>query len=994
MRFLRTTALAGLALGVAAPAFAQDEEEPDTIVVTGSRLQQANIFASSPVTTIGSEEFVARGTVDTIDLVNILPSVTAGQTNEVSNGATGASTLNLRGLGATRTLVLVDGKRLPAGRANGVASGGAFASDINIIPAPLIERVEVVTGGASAVYGSDAIGGVANFILRRDFEGLEVNVLGGFNWDNNNNTFAQNVLEATSTDGVVPDGSVTDGRVIDISGVFGANTADGKGNVTGYVRYLDQREILQGTRDGGRCALVPGGELGAFCAGSNFGPFPTTLTGLPGLGTVSLDANGNVPFDANGDVVDAATNAFNFNPLNFYQRPVSRFNAGFMARYEVNKHAEVYLDFGFTDNFTDAQIAPTATFGTVQDINCDNPFLSPDLFDLICGSQGLGVDDRASVNINRRNVEGGGRNDRIELTNYRFVGGTRGEVAPGIDYDVFAQFSATRQTDTSTNGWNVQRLLESLDAVDDGNGNIVCRSGAAGCVPLNLFGTSPVDPAALDYISTPTLLTGRLQQTVLGGTMSFDGGRFGIKSPLASDGALGLVGAEWRRDQLENTADFLTTTGAIAGTGGAEPPVDAETTVWEIFTEASVPLIQDAPFIKSLGISGAYRYSNYGATNLLNPAPVDQGEFETNAFSAGLSWAPVEDIRLRAQFQRAVRAPNIFNLFAGQRTQLFDDEDPCSGPDPVARFNADEAANGRTFTEAEVLDRCVASGLDEALFGLVPADAGQLQEFSGGNPDLQEESSDTFTIGAVIQPRYVPGLTVSVDYFDIAIEDYIDSIPGAQTVTECLFEGNDAFCDLFNRDQLGTIQVDGFISSEIRNIAEFQTRGVDFNVLYSFAASDFGLPDVGSFDLNLVSTWTDTVEFTPGPGLGSFDCIEQFDDACDGLIGNPSFSYRQNLSTTWRSNYDVDVRLLWRYLSAVDAVGLVPAGETTYEAQNYLDLFVNWNVRDDLSLYGGVNNLNNADAPLNIFNRGNGNTFPSVYEATGRFVFFGARVNL
>ena len=1001
---LRATALASVSLGVAAaPAFAQDsdEESSDRIVVTGSRLNQANITSSSPVLTVDSQAFIARGTIDAVDLVNTLPAAVADETGSESNGANGTSTLNLRGLGETRTLVLVDGKRLPAGRANNLgADGNDFASDINIIPAPLIERVEIVTGGASAVYGSDALGGVANFILRRDFEGLELNATTGFYHDTNNDDFIQGVLASTSTDGVVPTGSVTDGRTIDVSGIFGTGLDNGRGNMTGYIRYVDQRAIEQGSRDISRCATSQdfvGDQFdgGAICLGSNFGPFPTTISlspivgddglplnpqpGTPGnLGTISLDAAGLIPRDADGNVITGASNAFNFNPLNFFRRPTTRWNAGFMAHYDINESIEAYLDFGYTDNITQAQIAPTGTFGEVQEINCDNPFLSAELLDVICTDRGLAGGDLAPVQINRRNVEGGGRNTQYELTNMRLVGGFRGELADNWEYDVFGQFAVTRQTDINTQDWEIDLLNEALQAVDDGNGNIVCTSGRAGCIPLNLFGTTPVDPDAIAAISVPTILTGRIEQTILGGTLQTDLGEFGISSPFADEGPLVLGGLEYRKDDLVSRPDAVLGIGNSTGLGGANTGTEARTTVWEIFGEAAIPLVQGAPFAEEISLSGAYRYSDYGAVNLIGAVPEKGGEFTTDAYSAGLSWAPVSDIRVRAQYQRAVRAPNVFNLFATQSEQLFGDSDPCSGATPTA-----------------TLERCVASGLNPALFGLVPPDAGQLQQLTGGNPDLQPELSDTITLGAVFQPSQIPGLTLSIDYFDIDIEDYITTIPGADIVSGCLEQGNDDFCALFNRDQLGSIQIDGNVSATNQNIASFTTSGIDIEARYQFDAVDFGLPNVGGFNVTYAATWLDELTFQSLPTSTPFDCAGFVAGSCDGLNGNPVFEYSHNLSVGWQSNFDVDVRVLWRHLGPVDVLpGDTFSFTDEFEAENYLDLFASYHIRDNVDLNVGINNVFANDAPIDSFNLGNGNTYPSVYDAIGRYVFFGARVAL
>lgn len=1039
-----------------------DEAVQERVIVTGTRIANSAITASSPVTSVGAEEFAARGTIDVVDLINTLPGAIAGQTSEVSNGATGTSSLNLRGLGATRNLVLVDGKRLGPGRPD------IAVADLNQIPAQLVERVDVVTGGASAVYGSDAIAGVANFILRRDFEGFEFNGLIGFNQDGNNNETAQFINETTSVDGLNPTGSVTDGFTWDISGIFGTNFADGRGNVTGYARYLDQNAIFQGDRDVAACALGDFGAApdGQTCFGSNFGPFPTTLTlpvileanpffdpsmpagpgnqeaaqflagedddgrffidsmgnrilpldamgnpiplgasttvvtpafelavlapmGFTGLtlprqlpgsaaGTVSLDGSGGFALNAAGQGA-GATNAFNFNPLNFFQRPTQRINAGFLASYELHEYATVYTDFGFTRNVTDAQIAPTATFGEVAEINCNNPFLSAELLEVICTNRGFSGDDLASVQINRRFVEGGGRNSRIELTNYRVVSGVRGDISdfvPGWSYDVFVQFADTAQSDVNTNDFNIELLNEALQVELDDNGNPVCTSGRAGCLPLNLFGTTPVDPVAAQAVATPTIQTGSVQQTVTGFTFQ---GPVGITSPFASNQPELVTGFEWRRDALQAQPDSILLIGGSTGLGGPADPVDAIARVWELFGEVGVPLVEDQPFFKELSFTGQYRYSDYSYENGL-PGGLQSEGFSTNTFSTGLSWVPTDDFRLRFQYQRAVRAPNIFELFAPASLQLFNASDPCSGTSPEGS-----------------LAGCVASGLPAGLFGLVPADAGQLQELAGGNVALQPEESDTFTAGIVFTPTFIPGLTASVDFFDIAVEGFITNIPSQTILDECIGNQDANFCQFINRDSLGTIQIDGFVEANLQNIGARETQGIDFFLNYVFDSDDLFGFDLGDFALTYNSTVLTEFEQVDQPGGAPTDCLGFYAGPCDDIVGQPTFDYRHTSALTWNSNYDVSVRLAWRFFSSVNRIG--PRGNIPgslgdeFDAENFVDIFVNWDATEDFSFNVGINNLFDNDAPFTDFrDTANGNTFPGVYDAAGRYIFFGTRL--
>jgi len=1029
---LLSTTLIALTAVSSQPVFAQSSDAPeiDEIMVTGSRISSANIVASSPVTTLDNTAFERTGAIDAVDVLNALPSVTAAQDSNVSNGATGTSSLNLRGLGTTRNLILVDGKRLGPGRPN-VAS-----ADLNQVPTPLLERVEVVTGGASAAYGSDAIAGVANFILRRDFEGFELNTNFGFFVDSNSNGFAQEVTDLSSTDGVTPSRTEVDGFTTDVSAVFGTNFDHDRGNITGYVRYVDQKAVLQGDRDVSRCAIIDFGPVAGddvFCVGSNFGPFPTTLA-LPTIletdvngdtvqfltnadgdfidaagmvvdrfsaivapagtapelqrarqalgttaGTISLDASGNFALGADGNG-QGSSNAFNFNPTNFFQRPTQRIQGGFLANYEINSNAEVYLDASFFRNTTDAQVAPSATFGEIQQINCDNPFLTPALLEAICTSNGFSGTDLANVQVNRRFVEAGGRNSLIELDNLRLVGGIRGEIAQsGWDYDIFGQYSTTSQTDTNTNDGDINLLQEALLVREGANGP-ECTSGRAECLPLNLLGTTSVDEVALAAILTPTILAGETEQIVIGGTVQGEIAEF--SSPWSESGLSVLAGVEYRKDDLRGQPDSILIRGGSTGLGGPSRPTDASAEVHEIFAEVGVPLAEGLPFTENLSATGQFRYSEYDYQNNL-PGVEEADGVSTTAYSAGLSWTPINDIRLRGQYQRAVRAPNVFELFLPQGIGLFNDSDPCSGG---------VGSDNLTATR----DACARTGLQPALFGAVIADAGQLNELTGGNLSLQPETSDTFTLGAVVQPSIAPGLVLSVDYFDITVDDFITGIPAASILDGCLDNSQPQFCDLINRDTNGTLQNDGFISAISQNVAERVSKGFDLAASYKFDLSDIGLGNHGGVGLNYISTIYTALEQTSFPGADVDDCRGFYGGSC--FTGDITPKYGHNASLTWDTNHNVSTTLSWRHVGEVRSQGdEVPEGGigNVFEAENYLDLFATWDAAESLSFNAGINNLTDNDPPISDFRfTANGNTFPSTYDSAGRYIFVGAKLKL
>ncbi|VAW02056.1 TonB-dependent receptor, partial [hydrothermal vent metagenome] len=648
-RLMRSTMLAGFAATVAAPAFAQETDDvanDDVIIVTGSRLKDANVGSTSPVTTIGSEAFDIRGTTDVVDLLNTLPQIitTGGSQNTgFANGANGTSTVNLRGLGATRTLVLVDGKRLPYGS----PTAGGFASDINLVPAQLVERVEITTGGGSAVYGSDAIAGVANFVLKKDFEGFEIDGLFGFAQSGNGSELAQSLISNAGFDPVT--GSVTDNETFDINGIMGANIDGGRGNVTAYFRYLHSKGTLMGNRDFSQVALFGFGPTNQDVVGfgSNQGPFPTTFN----VGAILdgsdnpiplVDAGGNTLLNSAGDPLvsgafslnpdgsgftDGFNNAFNFNPLNPLRRAVERFNAGFSGNYDITDNVNAYMSFGFTQSNSPQQIAPSAAFGSsINRVNCDNPLLSAELLARICGTDtGGGVFSRdvadgttdgfAPAEIRRRFVEGGPRTDDRTLTNFRIVGGFTGTTFDEWEWDVFGQFASTSLQRLQFNQVTSTNVERALDIVDDGAGNPVCRSFLDGsdtaCIPfVTAFDPNATfDPALQAYLDTPSLTNGNIQQTVFGGTIQNNLERYGMKSPFAENAATILFGVEYRRDQLSTQGDATNAQGLLIGAGGVINPTNGKTEVWELFMETAIPLIEGMEYIEELSITGAYRYS-------------------------------------------------------------------------------------------------------------------------------------------------------------------------------------------------------------------------------------------------------------------------------------------------------------------------------------------------------------------------------------------------
>jgi len=543
MRTFKLTGLAFLASALVAPLGANaqtenalEDEVLEEIITTGSRIKaNPNLAAAVPVLSVAGSEGLNWGNLRVEDFVNTLPQVMAGQASEMANGSSGTATLNLRGLGRNRTLVLMAGRRLPYG------PSAISAANLDIIPLQLVERVDILTGGASAVYGSDAIGGVANFILKRDFQGVEIGIQRGNSYSSNDDTFWNQVLAAGNQP--VP-GSSWDGEEDMIYTILGGNVADGRGNVTLFASYEDRAEIVQANRSISGCALGQAGgplSFGGFgCIGSsNFRAFNGGGNNpLPTIGTHFQQEDGTmIPF------VSSAATTYNFGPSNYFQRPSERWTVYGKGHYAVSDNIEAFMDLSYTNNVSDAQIAPTASFGGNYSINCDNPFLQNNPGTPLTDVYGCTAADVAAGTIkngmgaSHRNVEGGPRNSRLENTALRIVAGVRGSFADDVwNWDAFIQNSETRDQGESTNDFVVPNLQQAFLVTTDANGNAVCTDPSRGCAPYNVFqrgpgGESLVSPEAIAFIHGIGLTQGSTSQYIYGGTIQADLSNYGWQLP-------------------------------------------------------------------------------------------------------------------------------------------------------------------------------------------------------------------------------------------------------------------------------------------------------------------------------------------------------------------------------------------------------------------------------------------------------------------------------
>jgi outer membrane receptor protein involved in Fe transport len=941
------------------------------IVVTGSRLSSANASSPAPIVVLDNEELLHQGVVRTEDFLNSLPQVNSGLTLGANGPSvaplTGTATADLRGIGAFRTLVLVNSKR--------TAPGDPInpSADLNTVPSALVKRVEVLTGGASAIYGSDAVAGVVNFILDTNFTGLKVDVEGGINRGSNSRGDLQSIERAS---GVTPaTGAVYDGRSVDVSVVFGKDVFGGNGHVTAYAGYRDTQAVAGSSRDFSACTLTETSTsyqclLDGTTAAGQFVP--------NGGAPLTLDTvNGHAfrPLSAPGDL-------FNPAPYQYLQRPDTRYNAGVFANYKFNEGLNLYSEAQYTDDKTTVRYEPSGTTATnsalnIFGINCNNPLLSPSQVNDLCTSAGLGPLDTAQVGIGRRNVEGGQRSDEFHHQSYRLVLGLKGAINDQWSYDASVTQGRVNSRETLSNDISQSHLANALHVVSVG-GVPTCQSVVDGtdpaCVPYNIYSTGGVTPAALKYLTEGGMQSGFAQRTIVNGQVVGDLEKYGIKSPLASAGFGIAAGAEYRVEQVRYNPDTAYSTGDLLVTGAAHPTAGTFR-VGEIFTEMKMPLIEDRPFIKRLILTGSDRYAHY----------TPQGN--VNAYGAGLEWAPIDPVRLRGSISRAVRAPNAYELFSSQVLGQINFIDPCAGANPAA-----------TVTQ------CARTGVTN--YGSVPTQS-SINVVTGGNPNLKPETADTVTAGFVLTP--LPNILFSADYWRIKVKQFVGSLPGSFTINTCLNTGDPFYCGLIHRDPTGSLSTGngpgaGRVIGTRFNTGSYGSSGVDFEGRYVL-----NLESIATKAGNLAFSFTGSVALDNPidvtPGVSEFDCSGYYGPNCSGAgPTSPVPRWRHRLRTTWETHHDFELSLNWRHIGRLKSEftsgnpnlsnpGNVYAIDSHIGTYDYFDIDGSIDVTQHLNIRLGINNLADRQPPVIGFVANpllvNGNMAAGMYDILGRYLFAG-----
>jgi outer membrane receptor protein involved in Fe transport len=1001
-----------------APASEQTEATPPIaeIVITGSRIATPSLQSVSPITAVSAQEIKDSGVTRVEDLLNSLPQVVSDQGSGLSMASTGVANVNLRGLGVQRTLVLVNGRRLmggdpAAGAPSTTTLGYASAADVNQIPVALVERVDVLTGGASSTYGADAVAGVVNFIMNDHFQGLRIDATAGISNHDNHNPWINPLLQAAGFPAVT--GSNWDGATKDITIIMGQNFADGAGNFEGYLGYRRESPITADHRDHAACVLNNNLDISS---GASFGPFacsgssnsaPAVFYNQVNFHSVQVcDPALGCTGGASGDVV-SKYRRFNYAASHYLQRIDERYTAGFFGHLKFNDHAEVYTEFMFMDDDTRGNYAPAgiflgsgfATSGTpaLRDgnwyTNCGvgaygnsgmNPYLTQSEFNSICtpGSPFTAVNNGTvpvpgdvQLLLGRRNIEGGPREDEYTHTTFRGVAGVRGEIVQDWTYDVSFTFGQTRDSDYHNNDVSSTRAQSALLAVPGPGGVPVCRGGETGCVPWNIWNPAiPLSRAELNYISVPALVQGVSNEDIFTAFVSGDLTK-SVKLPTADEGLKIVVGTEYRRetDLFRPDQEFISAD--LSGIGSPVIGFDAGYHVWEGFTEMRMPLASNLPGLKSLDFEAGYRYSSYTSG------------FDTNTYKVGLTWSPISDVRFRGSYNRAVRVPNIAELYKPIYVGLDTGTDLCA-------------------TAAHTAAECALTNYGMPIAVPTPASpASQYNGQLGGNPSLKPEVGKTTAVGVVLTPTFLPGFSATVDYSDIKITDVITSYGPNLIQLECILSGSatSQFCQMVHRDPNGTLWASpqGYTVDPQLNLAGLQNKSVDVALAYHF---DMG--GAGRLRTRLDGTYLINLLTTIGGVVPTYDCAGHYGPSCSPITPK----WRHRLSIDWDAPHGgLSAGATWRFFGSATNTFLDPSnpdyvGEKVIAANgpppdariptiSYLDLRASytWN---KVTLRVGCNNVLDKDPPsIDTANTGGNtnyaesNTYPSVYDVAGRFLY-------
>lgn len=931
-----------LLVGGAAPSWAQTAER---IEVTGSRIKSIGNTSSSPIASVSKVDIETTQPVAVEELVRGLSSAYPAIGPGVNNGSNGTASIDLRGLGSNRTLVLINGKRFVPATLGGVV-------DTNNVPVSLLERVDLVTGGASAVYGADAVSGVVNFITKRNFSGVEASTLYSVSGKNDARRYKSDLT-------------------------IGANLADGRGNVVLNVGTTRTQPLRLADRDyAGTVISSSTGNPGGFSGTA----VPAIWSGMP------TPINGSRVIDATTGLLRSAVTSgppdgYNTNPPNYFETPLTRTQVSALGHFTINEHAEAYAEIFHTRSNVTLNLAPSGTFGVSLNIPIGNPYIPNAVRQQLCAAYNIAAANCVVGNatefaaaIGRRFVEAGPRIYNYDNVSTQYTAGLRGAI-PYLEswsYDVYYQQGRSDQTQTTGNGFSSTKLQQAVRALNTTS----CTVSTGGCVPINLFGDAgTITPAMLNFLSVPTFQTTLVTQNVI--SASANGEIAVAKSPFAARPLSLAIGAEQRKVFGGNKSDAIVQTqGGLLGSGAPTPDRSGELEFKETYVEANMPLVQNLPGVYALNLEGGYRNTKFSTSAGTNQS--------YSSWKGGFDYAPMKGLRLRAEKQRATRAPNVNELYAPITTGLSTSSlgDPCAG----------------TISIAGLAALCQQTGVPASQIGSVaPPSSNQINNTSGGNPNLSPEKADTTTVGLVWDPVFVENLSLSLDFWKIKINGAVSSPTASQVIAGCYSAAlnpsysNNVFCQLIGRDRLtGTLNGVGSpgVITQQSNLGVYDYSGVDVGATYRLKLAKFGAPAMGLVDFSLQYSHLNKADYTSLPSVATLHQAGHY-----GVdVGTPYSKDRFSQRTTW-SVGDFSLGYNWRYIGSTT---VQEGSESAYLPQNtsikaysYVDLTGTWQVLKNLKLSTTINNAFDK-APPNVGTgigpgaTNYGNTFPTAYDVIGR----------
>jgi outer membrane receptor protein involved in Fe transport len=909
-------------------------DEIEEIIVTGSRLRRRDFSAPSPIATIDREalEFSGQTTLETT--LNQMPQVTPDYDRTANNPGNGTARINLRGLGSHRTLVMLNGRRL-------APSGIGTAVDVNNLPQALIERVEVITGGATTVYGSDAVAGVVNFITRNDFEG-----------------FSLDLSRHWTEEG--------DSNIYDVSVAYGHKFSSGRGNITLFGGYYDREETYADARELTSVRWwdpwwdpTAAGEL--MQGGSSRVPegailFPEVDFGNGPAWTI-FNADGNPREYLSPD------DDYNWAPWNFLQVPLERYSGGVLLNYDLTSRRELYIEVAHTHSEVRRVLAPIPGGGWLE-FNTDNPVMTPATQQFFADNM-IPQGGNLVLALTRKRFEELGSRIIENNTDYtRVVAGLKGDVWTDWEFDAWVTYTNSDESEFFFNDGSRSRFQQGL-LVDPLTGQ--CFDPSNGCVPINMFGLGNMSAEAIDFLRIPRMENVTSREQILASAYVrgklFDTWAGGVETAL---------GVEWRRDDGSFKADDYLFSGDTLGYGG-DSPVNGKEDVVEVYAEMLIPLADGVTFVDYLALEIGGRYSDYDHA----------GSVDT--YKMGLEWRPIAGFGFRGMYQRSVRAPNLEEAF--QEQSVYEGsfvvevgDDPCSA-------SSDPAAAGN-------VEKCIATGLPSEQIGVFEAFEFPTLYYWGGNPDLEPETADTLTLGIVIAPDSIPNLQLAVDYFDLQVDGGIGGLDAAGACFDSA-NVNNLFCDRIGRDAI-TFNVDEVRENNI-NRGQFKTTGVDTQISYAIDLPAALAIGGNGADVSVNVIWTHLKELLSQGTVYStpLDCAGYFGAPCDGdNEGGMTFPTDRVTTSLSYASGDLSARLSWRWIDQTDNGAPfytpdwgVPDPDLAVpyvEQKNYLDLGVAYKFNDHLVARLTVANLTDTDAPMMADAVWDKNTDTRMYDIFGR----------